>query len=123
MPKHSARVFVEQVDVVSGVGPKRAKEAGPAAARYHDIHRIVSNLAVLDVGGPDDTVRLLSVHPGVSVEEVRDATGFELALPDATDWSSVPRTREPSDTELVIIRELLDPKGLRHREVPEEARS
>ena len=60
-------------------GRARAKAAGPAAARYNDIHRIVTNLGVFDVGGPDDTVRLLSVHPGVTVDEVREATGFELA--------------------------------------------
>jgi acyl CoA:acetate/3-ketoacid CoA transferase beta subunit len=117
VPKHSPRVFVEQVDVVSGVGPKRAREAGPAAARYNDIHRIVTNLGVFDVRGPDDTVRLLSVHPGVTVEEVQAATGFELALPEG----AVPTTREPSYSELVLIREMLDPKGLRNREVPEEA--
>src|SRR3954469_5163964 len=75
VPKHSPRVFVEQVDVVSGVGPKRAKEAGPAAARHNDIHRIISNLGVFDVNGPEDTVRLLSVHPGVSVDDVQEATG------------------------------------------------
>ena len=114
VPKHSPRVFVEQVDVVTGVGPKRAKEAGPAAARYNDIHRIVSNLGVFDVGGPGDTVRLLSVHPGVSLEEVQEATGFTLSLPDG----DVPTTREPSYTELVVIREMLDPKSLRDREVP-----
>ena len=113
VPKHSSRVFVERVDVVTGVGPKRAKEAGPAASRYNDIHRIVTNLAVLDVAGPDDTVRLLSVHPGVSAEQVQEATAFELALPDG----GVSVTREPSDSELVIIRELLDPKTLRDREV------
>ncbi len=73
IPKHSPRTFVEQVDVVSGVGPRRAKEAGPAAARFNDIHRIVTNLGVLDLGGPDDTLRLLSVHPGVTVDEVREA--------------------------------------------------
>jgi acyl CoA:acetate/3-ketoacid CoA transferase beta subunit len=113
VPKHSARVFVQQVDVVSGVGPKRAKEAGPAAARFNDIHRIVTNLGVLDVGGPDDNVRLLSVHPGVTVEEVQEATGFDLAAPD-----DVPETRLPTMEELVLIREVLDPKELRHREVP-----
>jgi acyl CoA:acetate/3-ketoacid CoA transferase beta subunit len=112
VPKQSARVFVEEVDVVSGVGPKRAKAAGPAASRYNDIHRIVTNLGVYDVGGPDDTVRLLSIHPGVSVEEVQEATGFDLQL-----TSEVPTTREPSYTELVIIREMLDPKSLRDREV------
>jgi acyl CoA:acetate/3-ketoacid CoA transferase beta subunit len=113
VPRHSPKVFVEQVDVVSGVGPKRAKEAGPAASKFNDIHRIVTNLAVFDLGGADDTVRLLSVHPGVSVDEVRAATGFELVVPD-----DVATTREPTYSELVIIREMLDPKKLRDREVP-----
>jgi acyl CoA:acetate/3-ketoacid CoA transferase beta subunit len=116
VPRHSPRVFVERVDVVSGVGPRRACEAGPAVARFNDIHRIVTNLAVLDVRGPDDTVRLLSVHPGVTVEEVQGATGFDLAAP-----ADVPETRLPTTEELVIIREMLDPKQLRHKEVaPEE---
>jgi acyl CoA:acetate/3-ketoacid CoA transferase beta subunit len=113
VPKHSPRVFVEQVDTVSGVGPKRAKAAGTAAARYNDIHRVVTNLAVFDVGGPDDTLRLLSVHPGVSVEEVQAQTGFDLGVTD-----DVATTREPSYSELVLIREMLDPKQLRDREVP-----
>lgn len=114
VPKHSTRVFVEEVDIVSGVGPKRAKQAGPAASRYNDIHRIVSNLAVFDVRGPDDTLRLLSVHPGVEVDEVVEATGFDLDVPP-----DLPTTREPTAEELVIIREMLDPKGLRFNEVPE----
>jgi acyl CoA:acetate/3-ketoacid CoA transferase beta subunit len=119
VPKHSPRVFVDQVDIVSGVGPRRAKQAGPAAARHNDIHRIVTNLAVLDVTGPDDTVRLLSVHPGVSVQQVQEATGFELCVD-----GDVPTTREPTYAELVIVREMLDPKRLRDREVPpaDEAR-
>ena len=113
VPKHSPRVFVERVDIVSGVGPKLAKEAGPAAARFNDIHRIVSNLAVFDLG-PDDELRLLSVHPGVTVDEVREATGVELGAAD------VPTTREPTMEELIIIREVLDPKGLRFKEVPDQ---
>ncbi|EON23961.1 MULTISPECIES: CoA-transferase subunit beta [Nocardioides] len=112
VPRHSPRVFVERVDVVTGVGPRLAKEAGPAASTYNDIHRIVTDLAVLDVGGPDDTVRLLSTHPGVSVEEVRAATGFEVHVP-----TDVTTTREPTPGELMLIREVLDPRGLRTKEV------
>ena len=115
VPKHSPRVFVERVDIVSGVGPKLAREAGPAAARFNDIHRVVSNLAVFDVRGSDDTLRLLSVHPGVSVAEVREATGFEIAVD-----GDVPETRVPTTEELVLIREVLDPKGLRFKEVPND---
>ena len=115
VPKHSPRVFVEKVDVVSGVGPKRAREAGPAADRYNEIHRIVTNLAVFDVRGPDDTVRLLTVHPGVTLDEVEDATGFDIHV----DADGAPReTRLPTAEELVLIREVLDPKELRHKEVP-----
>ena len=70
-------------------------------------------LAVLDVTGPDDTLRLRSVHPGVTVEDVRDASGCEIAVS-----GDVPETRMPRVDELVLIREVLDPKGLRFKEVP-----
>jgi len=114
VPKHSPRVFVEQVDIVSGVGPKRAKESG--ADRYNDIHRIVSNLGVFDLGGPDDTVRLVSAHPGVTVDDILAASGFEVHVDGEPAV-----TREPSTEELMLIREVLDPRGLRHKEVPADA--
>ena len=115
VPKHSDRVVVERVDVVSGVGRRRAEEAGPAATRFHDVHRVVTNLCVLDLGGPEHTLRLASVHPGVTVDEVRAASGCELH----TD-GEVPETRTPTLEELVLIREVLDPRSLRDREVPAE---
>ena len=113
VPKHSSRTFVERVDIVSGVGPARAAAAGPAAARFNDIHRVISNLAVFDVKGAGDTLRLLSVHPGVSLDEVIAATGFDLDLP-----AQVPETRLPTAAELALIRDVLDPKSLRNKEVP-----
>ncbi|MFF3261900.1 CoA-transferase subunit beta [Streptomyces sp. NPDC002932] len=113
VPKHSSRVFVEHVDMVSGVGYERAAAAGPSATRYHRIPEVVSNLGVFDFETPDRTMRLRSLHPGVSVEEVTGATGFALTIPDG-----VPLTRDPSEAELRLIREVIDPKGLREREVP-----
>ena len=115
VPKHSPRVFVEKVDIVTGVGPARANAAGPGASRYNDIHRIVSNLAVFDLRGPGDTLRLLSVHPGVTLDEVREASGCDLHV-DAD--GAVPESRLPTDEELIIINEMLDPNGLRFKEVP-----
>lgn len=112
VPRHSPRVFVEKVDVVSGVGPSRATASGPGGSKYNDIHRVVSNLAVFDLDGPDRTMRLVSTHPGVTVDEVTEATGFAL------DTNSVSETRLPTTAELTIIREVLDPKELRHKEVP-----
>ncbi|MFC8413948.1 CoA-transferase [Streptomyces coelicoflavus] len=113
VPKHSARVFVERVDMVSGVGYDRAAAAGPAATRYHRIPEVVTNLGVFDFETPDRTMRLRSLHPGVTVEQVTGATGFALTVPD-----EVPLTREPTEEELRLIREVVDPKGLREREVP-----
>lgn len=112
VPRHSPRVFVERVDMVSGVGYDRAEAAGPSASRFHRLPRVVSDLGVFDFTGPGRSMRLASVHPGVTVEEVRAATGFELAV-DA----DVPHTREPSAEELRLIREVIDPRGLREREV------
>jgi acyl CoA:acetate/3-ketoacid CoA transferase beta subunit len=113
VPKHSPRVFVEQVDMVSGVGRRRAEEAGPAAARFNQVHRVVSNLAVVDFEGPDHTMRLVSVHPGVTVDEVREASGCEINVE-----GEVPETRLPTLEELILVREVLDPRSLRDREVP-----
>ena len=115
VPKHSTRVFVEKVDIVTGVGPKLAQAAGRGASTYNDIHRIVSNLGVFDVRGPDQTLRLLSVHPGVTLDEVDEATGFDLQV-DAD--GAIPETRQPTAEELVLVNEVLDPKGLRFKEVP-----
>ena len=112
--KHSARVFTEKVDVVCGVGYDRYTEGDPAF-RFHHIHRVVSNLGVFDFGGTDHGMRAVSLHPGVTADEVAENTGFEIeGLADAAV------TRDPSAEELRIIREVLDPRGFRNREVPTE---
>lgn len=107
VPRHSPRVFVEAVDVVSGIGYNRA--TGP----FHDVHRVVTNLAVLDFDTPDHSMRIVSVHPGVSVDEVQRQTSFPLTAID------VGETRLPTDEELDLIRTKLDPAGKREKEVPQ----
>ncbi|MET9817836.1 MULTISPECIES: CoA-transferase [unclassified Streptomyces] len=107
IPRHSRRVFVERVDLVCGVGYDRA-----AGARYHRIPRVVTDLGVFDFATSDRSMRLASLHPGVTPEQVSQATGFELTVPD-----EVPATREPTAEELRLIREVLDPAGARAREV------
>ncbi len=110
---HSPKVFVERVDVVTGIGYDRAAELGPDAARFHRIPVVVSNLGVFDFDTPDHAMRLRSVHPGVTVEQVVAATGFDLVIP-----SHVPQSRLPTDEELRLIRDAIDPLGLGEREVP-----
>jgi acyl CoA:acetate/3-ketoacid CoA transferase beta subunit len=112
VPAHSARVFVEHVDMVSGVGYDRLAGA-PAAGRYHEVRVVVTNLAVLDFATADHGMRLRSVHPGVTVEEVVAATGFPLVLE-----GEVPTSRLPTAEELRLLREVLDPAGAARRELP-----
>jgi acyl CoA:acetate/3-ketoacid CoA transferase beta subunit len=111
IPKHTPRVFREHVDMVSGVGTDRAAELPPATRRFHEVRRIVTNLAVLDVGGPGGTVRVCSLHPGVTLAAVQEATGFPLAVAEPLGATAV-----PSPEQLRLIREVLDPGGLRNRE-------
>ncbi|MFD4196409.1 CoA-transferase subunit beta [Amycolatopsis thermoflava] len=108
VPRHSRRVFVQSVDIVSGVGYDNAAKAG---LKYHDVHRVVTNLGVFDFATPDHSMRAVSLHPGVTPEEVAAASGFDI------DLSSAGVGREPTDEELRLIRDL-DPKGLRDKEVP-----
>ena len=113
VPSHSTRSFVETVDMVGGVGYDRAQAAGPAAERFHEIRVVISNLGVFDFATPDHAMRLRSLHPGVELAEVTAATGFALVVPD-----DIAMTRLPEAAELELIREVLDPTGLRDRELP-----
>ncbi|MCR2824159.1 CoA-transferase subunit beta [Microbacterium sp. zg.Y909] len=112
VPAHSTRVFVPEVDMVSGVGNDNARAAGPSAQKHHDLRVVITDLAVLDYEPDSGRLRLKSVHPGVGVDDVVAATGFDLVIPDA-----VPETRLPTAEELDLIRTVIDPRSLRDLEV------
>jgi acyl CoA:acetate/3-ketoacid CoA transferase beta subunit len=105
IPNHSPRAFVARVDMVSGIGYDRHP-------RPRELRLVVTNKAVLDFDTPDRSMRLRSVHPGVSVTQVRELTGFALTVPD-----SVAVTPEPTEAELSLIRKRLDPSGRRDAEL------
>ncbi|TML76853.1 MAG: CoA-transferase [Actinobacteria bacterium] len=102
VPNHSPRVFVDAVDFISGVGTNH----GAA-----DIKRIVTNLCSIDFVTADRSARLRSVHPFHSVDDVISNTGFDLVVENVTE------SRAPTDEELKLIREVLDPGGLRDTEI------
>jgi acyl CoA:acetate/3-ketoacid CoA transferase beta subunit len=108
---HSPRVFCEAVDVVSGIGYDKIDPANPAF-RFVNVYRVVSNLGVFDFAGPQHQMRALSLHPGVTADEVREATGF-----DVHGLAEAGQTREPTADELHLLREVVDPKSLRDKEV------
>ena len=74
---------------------------------FTDLRSIVTDLCVMDFGGPAHAVQVRSLHPGVSFDEVQDVTGFELfAHPEMA--FTVP----PNAQDLQIMRSL-DPHNLR----------
>lgn len=108
IPAHGPRVFVEkEVDVVGSVGYNPARWPEGASREHVDLRLIVTDLCVMDFGGPDHAMRLVSLHPGVSFEQVQAATGFPLA-----QASTLAVTPAPTEEQLAIIRRL-DPHDLR----------
>ncbi len=112
VPAHSRRVFVPKVDVVTGVGYDRARALGPRASRFHEIRRVVTDLAVLDFATPSNAMRLVSIHPGVALADVVEKTGFPLIFDEP-----VAETRLPTADELALLRDLIDPQGLGAKEI------
>lgn len=105
VPRHGRHTFVESLDFLSGLGnqPQRKTGSGP---RY-----LVSDLGQFDFNGLNGRMRLLSLHPGVSMERLRAKTGFEFDVPNR-----VPITNPPSDRDLALLRDVIDPLGVRQLE-------
>jgi acyl CoA:acetate/3-ketoacid CoA transferase beta subunit len=116
VPSHTLRVFVEDVDMVSGLGYDPARWEGISRA-FHDTRCVVTNLCVIDFKGPDNAARLKTIHPNITVDEVLAHTGFDLFVPD-----DLPVTKAPTPEALSLIRDVIDPHALRVREVAEPKR-
>jgi glutaconate CoA-transferase subunit B len=99
---HHRRTFVEHVDFVSGpgfqTGPGRLPGGGPSL--------IVTPLCTMDFDPASHLARLATLHPGVSLDQVLEATGFKPILPPKLEL-----TPPPTPEELAILRGL-DPAGL-----------
>lgn len=91
MPRHDRRALVERVDFVSGSG--------------RPIQALFTDLCIFDFTGGG--ARLRSLHPGVTLEQVRDQTGFAFSAPEA-----VPDTPVPDPDALRLLREEIDPLGI-----------
>jgi len=104
VPRHSRVTFVERVDFVSGMGhvPHRRRGSGP--------NYLISDLGQFDWAS--GRMRLTSYHPGVTVEHIQKKTGFELDI--AGDLHETP---PPTHEEIRLLREEIDPLGVRKLEM------
>jgi glutaconate CoA-transferase subunit B len=106
---HSPRVFVDEVDFVSGAGwmqggntreeTYRNGTSGPEFA--------FTPIGVFDFEPDSKRMRIKSVHPGVTVDQIQESTGFELLVPD-----DLPTTDEPTAAELDLLRNHVDRAGV-----------
>jgi len=103
---HDPRRFVDKVDFVTtpgyltGPGAREAAGLPPGTGPY----RVITDLAVLGYHPDTKRMQVLSLHPGISLDRVRRATGFELGVQEP-----LATTAPPSEAELMILREEVDP--------------
>lgn len=104
---HNKRLFVEKVDYISGPG-----WLGGGNERYDKLNGregpplCWTPICVCDFTEDDHRMRLVSVHPGYTVQDVVDNTGFELVIE-----GDVPTTTPPTEWELDVFRTRVDPEG------------
>jgi acyl CoA:acetate/3-ketoacid CoA transferase beta subunit len=104
VPRHSRVTFVESLDFVSGLGNREVE------GQRRGVVYLVSDLGQFDWA--EGQMRLTHLHPGVTVEQVQKKTGFPLQIaPGMTE------TSHPSDEEIRLLREVIDPLGVRKLEM------
>lgn len=108
---HDKRIFVKKLDFVSAV-PQKPMIIDEVTKKVKN-HILVSPLGVFDFAPPEKTMNIVSIHPGVTLEQVIENTGFEFS--EKIDEASIPITNEPTEDELEILRESIDPKKLLRR--------
>ena len=111
---HNKRLFVEKVDFISGAGWLSGGDSRHKALNGRDGPQLVwSPICVCDFTEEEHRMRIATVHPGYTVDDVVANTGFELVIPD-----NVPTTTAPTDWELEQLRTKVDRGGaLRRRRV------
>ncbi len=107
--QHQKRRFIPKVDFVTTPGflsgPGTREDAG--LPRGTGPAYVVSTLALMDFDPDTKRMRLKSLHPGVTVDEVIENTGFDLVMP-----AEIGQNAPPSAEELRLLRKEIDPEGL-----------
>jgi len=107
--QQDTRRFVEKVDFITTpgylTGPGAREKAGLPANTGP--YRVVTQLGIMGFDEKSKRMKLLSVHPSVTVEQVKANVGFDLIIRD-----KVTVTEPPTEKELKILRTEIDPAGM-----------
>ena len=103
MRRHEPRSLPDRLDFCTSPGPDRALAEGirPLGA---GVTRVITDLGILARQGPGEELQLVAVHPGVTVDQVRAATGWDLRVAGA-----VASVAPPTENELRLLRRDVDP--------------
>jgi glutaconate CoA-transferase, subunit B len=106
--RHDPKKFVEKLDFLTTPGYLTGPGAREAAGlpKATGPHRVITELAVLDFDPETRRMRVLSLHPGVTLAQVRAATSFQLIAAE-----TLTETLSPSAEEIRLLREEVDPAG------------
>jgi glutaconate CoA-transferase, subunit B len=100
--KHSPRTFVDRVDFVTSLGHGRGKgDRSRAGLQTAGPVLVITDLCLLEPSPETAELTVTSLHEGVTREQVRAATGWEIRFAD-----EVATTPPPTDEELEVLREL-----------------
>ena len=105
--RHEARKLNEAVSFVTSPGYLRGGGEREAAMLRGAPSRVITDKAIFDFDPESKRMRLISVHPGISLEEVLETMNFRPVVPD-----SVLTTEPPSAEQVRLIREEIDPQGM-----------
>jgi glutaconate CoA-transferase subunit B len=108
---HTPRTFVERVDFRSCAGYLDGGDARERLGLKNGPQLVITNLCVMDFEPESKHMRLKSLHPGVTLDEVQAQTGFRLLIPE-----EIPPTEPPTVEEIRWLREVIDPRGMRKLE-------
>ncbi len=108
LPRHSPRNTVRAVETVSARRMWHDPEVRTSYGLVPGAMRVITNLCSFEPDFETGALQVTSLHPGVERSQVEEATGFEVKFAPDCD-----RTPEPSDEELHILREQVDPLRVR----------
>ena len=109
--RQSTMSFVEEVSRVSASRSLHSSDERRAAGLFPGEVRLITNLGCYEYDDLAGEMTLTSLHPGVTLEDAQVATGFALRV--AADLVETPA---PTAEELRVLREVVDPLGLRRLE-------
>jgi glutaconate CoA-transferase subunit B len=108
LPRHDRRTIVEKVDYIAGLGypgDRRGRESLGVMGGGPEL--VVTPKCIFDFDKVEGRMKVASIHPGIEIDDLRASTGFDLGNLD-----HVPRTPPPTESEIGMLRQEIDPRGI-----------